>query len=308
MLSHPSAPDPAQEVIGFRRSSATPGFHVMDAENSPREWRVISHFFYVVVFKTWHGQINVRGRVERGAPGLVLCSRPNELMVGCPPPGRAGSFKVIEFTPEILEEWLAEQPGPTLRPEWATDVQAISPDSSAKFDHFFDAYDPEASSLQLQSELLQLSEVMVHGLIAGMPEGGPRPEGPPIRGTARMRECLHEEGFDIDLETLARKVGLTRFQALRAFKRRYGLPPHAYQMALRLGQARRMLGDGCAPAEVALHCGFVDQSHFSRHFKRAFGVTPMHYARGQKYSSGVYRVSRAVMADAIVTSSDRSRP
>lgn len=300
----------AQEIIGFRRPRSTPGFDMMDAENSPREWRVVSHNFYVVVFGTWRGPVGLGGRTQYGAPGFVLCQRPDELTIGRPEGGLPGSFKVLEFTPQLLAEWLAEQPGTALRPEWSAAIQSLSPALSAKFGHFFEAFALEASPLQLQSELLQLSEVMVQGLIAGMPERVARLDGPPIRGTARMRECLHEEGFDIDLETLASKVGLSRFQALRAFKRRYGLPPHAYQMAIRLGQARRMLSQGGAPVDVALHCGFVDQSHFNRHFKRAYGVTPLRYARGERRSSGVYLVSKAVASDPerVVSRSDRNRP
>ena len=277
----------------------------MDADHSAREWRVVSHLFYVVVFKTWRGPISMGGRIQHGAPGFVLCQKPNELTIGRPEGGLPGSFKVLEFTPELLEEWLADQPGATLRPEWSAAIQALSPAMSAKFNDFFQAFEPAASALQLQSELLQLSEVMVHGLIAGMPERAPRPEGPPIRGTARMRECLHEEGSDIDLETLARKAGLSRFQALRAFKRRYGLPPHAYQIAVRLGQARRLLSEGNAPVEVALRCGFVDQSHFNRHFKRGYGVTPLHYARGERRSSGVYLASTSSDPERILSRSDR---
>ena len=297
--------DTAQEVIGFRRSPATPGFHMMDAEHSAREWRVVSHLFYVVVFESWRGPISMAGRTQHGAPGFVLCQRPNELTIGRPDGGLPGSFKVLEFTPELLDEWLTEQPGATARPEWSAAIQALSPAVSAEFARFFRAFEGAASPLQLQSELLHLSEVMVHSLIAGMPVRGARPEGPPIRGTARMRECLHEEGFDIDLETLAQKVGLSRFQALRAFKRRYGLPPHAYQLAVRLGQARRLLSEGSLPADVALRCGFADQSHFNRHFKRGYGVTPLHYARGQRRSSGAYLPGPARAPEAIMSRSDR---
>ena len=259
---------------------------MMDACNSPREWRVVSHLFYVVVFETWRGPVSMSGRTQHGAPGFVLCQKPNELTVGRPEGGAPGSFKVLEFTPELLDEWLAEQPGATSRPEWSAAIQALTPAMSGKFRDFFQAFDPIASPLQLQSELLDLSEVMVQGLIAGMPTRPARSDGPPIRGTARMRECLHEEGMNIDLETLARKAGLSRFQALRAFKRRYGLPPHAYQLAVRLGEARRLLSEGGAPLDVALRCGFVDQSHFNRHFKRNYGVTPTHYARGERRASG----------------------
>ena len=137
---------------------------------------------------------------------------------------------------------------------------------------------PAASAMEVQSQLLELSELMISELIQGARQ--PRPCGSPAsRGAARMRECLHEEGLSVDLETLAKQAGLSRFQALRAFKQRYGLPPHAYQLCLRIGHARRLLVEGAPAADVALRCGFADQSHFTRHFKRLNGVTPMQYAR-----------------------------
>lgn len=304
MIQGPNTP---QEMIGYRRSTATPGIEIVDAKHSPREWRVFCTRLAVVVFHTWRGPVNFTGRTHYGEPGFVFCNTPNELMVSRPEGDRPGSFHVIEFAPELLREWLAEQRGPTQRPEWTAAMQPISSELSANFGRFFETFECESSPLQLQSELLQLSESMVHGLVRGMAERRPAHEGPPLRGTARMRECLHEEGFDIDLETLARKAGLSRFQALRAFKRRYGLPPHAYQIAVRLGEARRMLNEGAAPVDVAMHCGFVDQSHFNRHFKRTFGVTPMQYARGQAPSSGVFLASRLVDGDldSVVERSDR---
>jgi len=294
-----------QESIAFRRPLSTPGFYMMDVENSAREWRVVSHLFYVVVFETWRGQCSAGGRTQQVAPGFVHCQMPNELTIGRPHGDLAGSFKVLEFTAQLLEEWLSEQPRPALSLQWSAPIVPLNSALSAQFSHFFREFDPAASALQLQSELLQLSEVMIQGLIAGAPDRAPRLEGPPIRGTARMRECLHEEGFDVDLETLAQKAGLNRFQALRAFKRRYGLPPHAYQIAMRLGQARRLLCEGSAPVEVALSCGFGDQSHFNRHFKRAYGVTPLHYARGERRSSGASLATSSSDPDRIVSQSDR---
>jgi AraC-like DNA-binding protein len=46
----------------------------------------------------------------------------------------------------------------------------------------------------------------------------------------------------------------------------------------RLQRARRMIADGEPLAEIAADAGFSDQSHFSRHFKKAFGVTPGRWA------------------------------
>jgi len=80
-------------------------------------------------------------------------------------------------------------------------------------------------------------------------------------------------------------VGLSRFQALRAFKRHYGMPPHAYQLRVRVGLAQRSLRAGGQPAQVAAEYGFVDQSHLTRHFKRLVGVTPAQY---QRVGAGVH--------------------
>ena len=82
-----------------------------------------------------------------------------------------------------------------------------------------------------------------------------------------------------DLATLSREVGLSRFQTLRLFRRHYGVTPRAFHLHFRLALARRSLKAGASLAEVAASCGFVDQSHFTRQFKRLLGVTPGQYAR-----------------------------
>ena len=43
--------------------------------------------------------------------------------------------------------------------------------------------------------------------------------------------------------------------------------------------AQKSLREGVSPADVAAELGFVDQSHFTRHFKRLVGVTPARYVR-----------------------------
>jgi AraC family transcriptional regulator len=61
----------------------------------------------------------------------------------------------------------------------------------------------------------------------------------------------------------------------RAFRRALGMGPGEYQRGLRLEHALRLVDETDAPlSEVALACGFCDQSHFSRAFKAAYGATP----------------------------------
>ncbi|MES1174458.1 MAG: hypothetical protein ABUL62_09015 [Myxococcales bacterium] len=88
-----------QEIIGFRRSAATPGIEIVDAQDSPREWRVVCPTFAVVVFSTWSGPVHFAGRTHQGKPGVVFCNVPSEPMVSRPDGDRPGSFNVIESPP-----------------------------------------------------------------------------------------------------------------------------------------------------------------------------------------------------------------
>jgi AraC-like DNA-binding protein len=83
----------------------------------------------------------------------------------------------------------------------------------------------------------------------------------------------------VTLGELAAVAGLSRFELVRRFREQIGIPPHAFQTNLRIEQARRLLAGGVAPAAVAATCGFADQPHLTRTFKRAVGVTPARYAR-----------------------------
>lgn len=300
----------ARERIGYRRSAALPGVEVLDADHSPRAWREVSDGFAVTFIKTWRGQVYYRGRSHAVEPGVAFCNHHGEAFAATPNAGTVGSFHVLIVKPETLTEWLSEYQPNAVSPHWRVVTERISGQLTKAFHGFFASFEPEASSLQVQSAAAALSDLLIRELLTDS-RTDPLHEGPALRGTARMRECLLEEGFDIDLQTLAQRAGLSRFQALRAFKRRYGLPPHAYQLCVRVQRAKGMLRDGAAPADVAAHCGFVDQSHFIRHFKRIVGVTPTRYAAVavSHRSSGVYRVSQPVSADAslVLTRSDRRR-
>ncbi|EPB4205857.1 AraC family transcriptional regulator [Yersinia enterocolitica] len=76
------------------------------------------------------------------------------------------------------------------------------------------------------------------------------------------------------LAELANIAGMSRYQLIRAFRAATGMTPHAYQLNVRINQARRWLQSGHAITEIAYRLGFADQSHFQRVFKDYTGVTP----------------------------------
>ncbi|ASP40837.1 AraC family transcriptional regulator [Bacterioplanes sanyensis] len=108
---------------------------------------------------------------------------------------------------------------------------------------------------------------------------------PPVAQTPRaQRQVEQVKSFldehptaDLSLHELAQMASLSPYHMARAFKRQYGLPPHAYQIQVRLRRARQLLRLGLAATQVAHDCGFHDQSHLHRHFVRAMGTTPGQY-------------------------------
>lgn len=102
----------------------------------------------------------------------------------------------------------------------------------------------------------------------------------------RVREYLHDRYADpIPLSALASHAGLSPYYFLRTFRAAMGMTPHAYLNQIRLAEAKRRLAGGAPASEAALACGFYDQSHMTRQFKRSSFVTPGKYIRAHHSSN-----------------------
>ncbi len=89
-------------------------------------------------------------------------------------------------------------------------------------------------------------------------------------------------GERITLAELASSVALSRFHFARRFRQTTGTSPHEFVLRSRVDRAATMLTRTDAPLlDIALTCGFADQSHLTRVFKKHRGTTPGRYrARG----------------------------
>jgi AraC family transcriptional regulator len=84
----------------------------------------------------------------------------------------------------------------------------------------------------------------------------------------------------IQIADLSGAVGLSVSHFARAFGRSFGEPPHRYVIRRRLDRASRlMLTSDMALSELAVACGFTDQAHFCRLFRRHTGRTPADWRR-----------------------------
>ena len=89
-------------------------------------------------------------------------------------------------------------------------------------------------------------------------------------------------GENITLDDLAGSVALSRFHFARMFRQAMGTSPHEFVLQQRLARARALLSRTDAPLlGIAASCGFADQSHMNRVFRKRVGQTP-----GQFRASG----------------------
>ncbi len=85
------------------------------------------------------------------------------------------------------------------------------------------------------------------------------------------------------LADVARACGLSRSYFIGAFAQTTGLTPHKWLQRYRLQKARTLLLESSISiAEIAVICGFADQSHLTRNFTRATGSSPAAWRRAHQ--------------------------
>ncbi|WP_422834435.1 helix-turn-helix transcriptional regulator [Variovorax sp. HJSM1_2] len=111
-------------------------------------------------------------------------------------------------------------------------------------------------------------------------------ESPRRRQMSRLHEVRAKEMLrsqmdgDITIEEVAEACGLSRSHFAKAFRATTGQTPHQWLQIQRIDMAKSLLMlTGQSLAEIAVACGFADQSHFTRVFAQAVGTPPGNWRR-----------------------------
>ena len=194
-------------------------------------------------------------------PGGTICVRPPGCVWSSDPVD--AEFVSIDIDPRLLPEDAVFAPM-TIVPRSAIAVASAA-------ERVLDPHDGPAREEALVGLVDRLARL---GLVHAHDTSTTAGEAAIARARERLGVALHEE---LHLDELAREVGCNKFLLLRAFRRRFGITPHALRVCMRIEAARGLLARGRDLAEVATQVGFADQSHFGRHFKRIVGLTPAEY-------------------------------
>ena len=115
----------------------------------------------------------------------------------------------------------------------------------------------------------------------------------PVRGglapwqERRAKEMLSAHlGKNVLLAELAAACRLSVSHFARAFRQTTGVTPHQWLIQCRVERAMELMRDCDRElSDIALVCGFADQSHFTRIFARAVGLPPGTWRRGLDHSN-----------------------
>ena len=204
-------------------------------------------------------------------PGVLLALEPGDCVTPVRRRSSESVHRALLIEPEFVARFLE-----TAFPDGSVKLRRglLSDAARAAFNAFWSAASSGDGALE-QEELLATFLEAASDVASALP---PAALTPPI---ARAKKLLEERfADDVRLEHLEAEIGLSRFYLVRRFRAEVGMPPHAFQLAMRLDRARVLIAEGMALADVASRCGFTDQSHLTRHFRRATGVAPGAYARG----------------------------
>ncbi|HIO96977.1 MAG TPA: AraC family transcriptional regulator [Leucothrix sp.] len=202
----------------------------------------------------------------------------DEVHDGCKATENGWSYRAMYPTPELLANISIELEGKRNDAPWFPQAVVTDAYTVSKLHHLFTLL--EHSSNPLERETCYLSTMTELISRHSKQNKALTKLGHEPLAIKRMRNYLDEHFVEnISIKTLADSVELSPFYLARLFNKTVGLPPHAYQIQRRVQKAKQLIHHNVKLSDVAVDCGFTDQSHLSRHFKRSLGITPGAYQR-----------------------------
>jgi AraC-like DNA-binding protein len=273
----PGAPDTRRptERAAYFRPHELPGVEALHATFVEHAYRPHSHpTWTIAVVEAGAARFSVETTRQRADAGELFVLEPDAVHTGMAAVPEGWTYKVLYLEPGLVGE-LAQSDRRTPRAaRWVVFRDRLL---RARLQAAHSAFAGCETGIALEVPV-------VEAVAALRPHLRPLPaerlmhraeHAAVRRAVAHLRERWNER---VSLAQLSAAADLSPFELARRFREQTGLPPHGFQLDLRIARARALLAAGESPAAVAAHCGFADQPHLTRVFKRAVGVTPARYA------------------------------
>lgn len=265
---------PLQDRARLWRSPLLPDAELLTAQYYAQEFAPHWHEgFSIPVIQSGAQHYHYRGTRCTAGVGSIAAINPGEVHTGERATDTGWSYRAFYPSVAWMQALASDIAGRPMEVPWLPDGVIHDAEVAGTLARAHRLLEADTEALQAETALtgafaLLLSRYARTRLQAQDPH-------PDARRVARMKDLLLADlSAPLALSTLAGAVGLSPFYAARLFSRSVGMPPHAWRKQVRLNRAQELLRRGVSVTEVAQAQGFSDQSHFTRHFKRAFGVAP----------------------------------
>jgi AraC-like DNA-binding protein len=275
MASDAETVDGPRDVSHWLRPPFLPGVEALQATFRKHRYRPHTH-------RQWTVALMLRGVAAFELEGHRYHAPPKSVFILAPELVHTGesavpggySYEVIYLNPEWVEETsdaLSARPSRLPRQVVIAD-QRLAHELRA----LHASLRQNDNQLAAEEHLAGAVDLVCQQLLPAPKNAMPRVSHPSVR---RAVDLLRERWSEpVTLDDLASAAALSPSALVRQFRRETGMPPHSFQLNIRVSNARELLRKGVPPAEVAFTTGFYDQAHLTRVFKRAVGVPPHRFA------------------------------
>ena len=209
-----------------------------------------------------------RGAGRVSLPGQVIVLHPDEVHDGGAGSDQSLRYRMMYLAPGLVLEAMGN---PAAALPFVAEPVIDDQELAATLRSGLCDLSQGLAPLPLDDVLARLARGLVRR--AGGVDG--RSAAPAHRAVHAVADYLSDNFAEaVDSGALEAVSGLDRFSLARQFRALRGTSPHRFLLMRRLEATRRRLAAGDTLADIAAASGFADQSHLTRHFRAAFGMTP----------------------------------
>jgi AraC-like DNA-binding protein len=214
-------------------------------------------------------QFRYRGARRICLPGQLHFLHPDELHDGGPATPDGFAYRIAYVEPAVVQAALGGRPLP-----YAPDPVLDPSPATAGLVALLQDIDEPLDDLAAAAAAAAVADALEAA--AGRPRTGGAVDT--VAVTAVREHLAAHPAAETRAADLERIAGIDRWAIARQFRRAFGTSPDRYRRMRRLAAARDAIAAGGQLAAVAAETGFADQSHMTRHFTRAYGLTPGRWA------------------------------